>query len=141
VPYRGGAPMVNDLMGGQVQAAIDVVTGSLAHIRSGAIRALGVTTKSRVDALPDVAPVADTVPGFEAIVFTGIGVPSGTPDAMIARLNREINACLADPAIRARLADLTVTPLIETPKEFGDYLVAETNKWASVIKLANIRAD
>jgi tripartite-type tricarboxylate transporter receptor subunit TctC len=141
VQYRGGAPMVNDLMGGQVQVALDVVTGSLPHIRSGAVRALGVTTKMRIGALPDVATVAETVPGFEAVTFTGVGVPSGTPDDVIARLNREINACLAEPAIAARLDELVVTPLIQTPKEFGAYMVAEAEKWGNVIKVANIRAD
>jgi tripartite-type tricarboxylate transporter receptor subunit TctC len=141
VPYRGGAPMVNDLMGGQVQAALDVVTGSLAHIRSGAIRALGVTTKARVADLPDVASVADTIPGYEAVTFTGVGVPAGTPENIIALLNREINACLNEPAIRARLAELIVMPLIQTPKEFGAYMIAETEKWSQVIRLANIKAD
>jgi tripartite-type tricarboxylate transporter receptor subunit TctC len=141
VPYRGGAPMLNDLMGGQVQVALDVVAGSLAHIRSGAVRALGVTTKDRLDALPDVAPVAETVPGYEAVVFTGVGVPVGTPEAVVARLNREINAILAEPAIKKRLDDLSVTPLILTPKELGDLMVAETNKWGKVIKVANIKAD
>src|SRR5580658_313996 len=141
VPYRGGAPMVNDLIGGQVQAALDVVTGSLAHIRSGAIRALGVTTTMRIEALPDVATVAETVPGFEAVTFTGVGVPTGTPEDVIIRLNREINSCLAEPAIKARLADLVVTPLIQTPKEFGAYMVAETEKWGKVIRVADIKAE
>jgi tripartite-type tricarboxylate transporter receptor subunit TctC len=141
VPYRGGAPMVSDLMGGQVQAALDVVTGSLAHIRSGAVRALGVTTTMRIEALPDVATVAETVPGFEAVTFTGVGVPSGTPEDVIIRLNREINSCLAEPAIKARLADLVVTPLIQTPKEFGAYMVAETEKWGKVIRVADIKAE
>jgi tripartite-type tricarboxylate transporter receptor subunit TctC len=141
VPYRGGAPMVNDLMGGQVQAALDVVTGSLAHIRSGAIRALGVTTKARIADLPNVPTIAETVPGYEAVTFTGVGVPAGTPEGVIALLNREINACLVEPALKARLAELIVTPLIQTPREFGGYMVAETEKWSQVIRLANIRAD
>jgi len=141
VPYRGGAPMVNDLMGGQVQVALDVVAGSLPHIRSGAVRALAVTTKTRLDALPDIAPVAETVPGYEAVVFTGVGVPAGTPEDVIARLNREINAGLVDPTVKKRFDDLSVAPLILTPKELGDYMAAETNKWANVIKVANIKAD
>jgi tripartite-type tricarboxylate transporter receptor subunit TctC len=141
VPYRGGAPMVNDLIGGQVQVALDVVTGSLPHIRSGAARPLAVTTKARLDALPDVATVAETLPGYEALVFTGVGVPSSTPDAVIARLNHEINAGLNDPAIKTRLAELTVTPLVLSPAEFGAYMTAETAKWAKVVKLANIKAE
>ena len=141
VPYRGGAPMVADLIGGQVQVALDVVAGSLAHIRSGAIRPLAVTTATRVDALPDVPTVAETLPGYEAMAFNGVGVPAGTPEPIIRLLNREINAGLNDPGIKARLADLTVTPLIVTPAEFGALMVAETEKWGKVVKLANVRAD
>jgi tripartite-type tricarboxylate transporter receptor subunit TctC len=141
VPYRGGAPMVSDLIGGQVQVALDVVAGSLPHIRSGAARALAVTTATRLDPLPDVPTVAETLPGYEAAAFTGVGVPTDTPDAVIERLNREINAGLSDPAIKARLTELTVTPLVLTPAEFGAYMVAETEKWAKVIKLANIKAE
>jgi tripartite-type tricarboxylate transporter receptor subunit TctC len=141
VPYRGGAPMVNDLIAGQVQVALDVVTGSLPHIRSGGARALAVTTVSRLDALPDVATVAETLPGYEALVFTGVGVVAGTPEPIIARLNHEINAGLNDPSIRARLAELTVTPLVLTAAEFGAYMTAETAKWAKVVKLANIKVE
>jgi tripartite-type tricarboxylate transporter receptor subunit TctC len=141
VPYRGGAPMVSDLIAGQVQVALDVVTGSLPHIRSGAARALAVTTAARLDALPDVATVAETLPGYEALVFTGVGVPAGTPEPIIARLNHEINAGLNDPSIKARLAELTVRPLVLTPAEFGAYMTAETAKWAKVIKLTNIKVD
>ena len=141
VPYRGGAPMVADLIGGQVQVALDVVAGSLAHIRSGVIRPLAVTTATRVDALPDVPTVAETLPGYEAMAFNGVGVPAGTPEPIIRLLNREINAGLNDPGIKARLADLTVTPLIVTPAEFGALMVAETEKWGKVVKLANVRAD
>ena len=137
VPYRGGAPMVNDLIGGQVQVALDVVTGSLAHIQSGAARALAVTTAARLQAFPDIPTVAETIPGYEALVFTGVGAPSGTPEAAIAR----INAGLADPSIKARLAELTVTPLALTPGEFGAYMAAETEKWAKVIRLAGIKVD
>lgn len=141
VPYRGGAPMVSDLIGGQVQAALDVVAGSLPHIRSGAVRALAVTTAKRLEILPDVPTVAETLPGYEAAAFTGVGVPTGTPQAIIDRLNHEINAGLNDPGIKARLAELTVTPLILTPAEFGAYMAAETEKWGKVIRLANIKAE
>ena len=141
VPYRGGAPMVADLIGGQVQAAVDVVAGSLAHIRSGAVRPLAVTTASRLDILPDIPTVAETLPGYEAVAFTGVGVPSGTPDPIIARLNYEINAGLKNPGIKAQLAELTVTPLILSPAEFGAYMRAETEKWGKVIRLANIKPE
>ena len=140
VPYRGGAPMVTDLIGGQVQAGIDVVAASLPHIRSGALRALAVLGTRRLDALPDVPTLAETFPGFEAVAFTGIGAPRGTPEEVIARLNREVNAGLADPAIRKRLDELTVTPLVFTPAEYGAYMAAETDRWAKVIKAANITA-
>jgi len=100
-----------------------------------------VLAEPRIEALPDVPPVADTVPGFEAVTFTGVGVPGGTPDAVIARLNREINGTLAEPAITARLAELTVTPLILTPSELGAYMAAEAGKWGNVIRVANIKAE
>jgi tripartite-type tricarboxylate transporter receptor subunit TctC len=139
VPYKGGAPMLTDLMSGQVQAAVNVVASDLPHIRSGAVRALAVLSRKRIDALPDVPALAETFPGYEAVAFTGAGVPRGTPPEVIARLNREINACLADPGINKRLEDLTVTPLVFTPAEFGAYLASETEKWAKVIKAANIK--
>ena len=113
--YRGGAPMVADLIGGQVQVAFDVLTGSLAHVRSGSLRALGMAGKRRSDALPDVPTIGETVAGYEANSWCGLGVPRGTPAEIIARLNREINAGLADPAVRARLADVATTPIFFTP--------------------------
>jgi tripartite-type tricarboxylate transporter receptor subunit TctC len=139
VPYKGGAPMLTDLLSGQVQAAINVVASDLPHIRSGAVRALAVLSRKRIDALPDVPALAETFPGVEAVAFTGAGVPRGTPPEVIARLNRDINACLADPGLRKRLEDLTVTPLVFTPAEFGAYLASETEKWAKVIRAANIK--
>jgi tripartite-type tricarboxylate transporter receptor subunit TctC len=134
VPYRGGAPMVTDLAGGQVQAAFDVVTNSLPHIRSGALRALGVTTQSPLDVLPDVRPISDTVGGYEALAWTGVGVPAGTRGEIIDRLNREINAGLTNRTIRTRLAELAAVPLTFTPAELGAYMVSETEKWAKVVK-------
>jgi tripartite-type tricarboxylate transporter receptor subunit TctC len=139
VPYKGGAPMLTDLLSGQVQAAVNVVASDLPHIRSGGVRALAVLSARRIDALPDVPALAETFPGYEAVAFTGAGVPRGTPPEVVARLNRDIIACLADPAIRKRLDDLTVTPLMFTPNGFGAYLAAETEKWAKVIKAANIK--
>lgn len=141
VPYRGGAPMVNDLLGGQVQVGIDVVAASLPHIRSGALRALAVATAARLEALPDVPTVGETIPGYEASAWTGIGAPRGTPEDVIKLLNRESNAGLMDPAIKARLTELTVTPLLFTPAEFGAYMSAETAKWSNVIKAVGIKAE
>src|SRR4029450_1029019 len=111
VPYRGGAPMVADLIGGQVQVAIDVLTGSLAHIRSGSLRALGMAGKSRSDALPEGPAIAETVAGDEANPWCGLGVPRGTPPEIIERLNREINAGLVNATIKARLADVATAPI------------------------------
>jgi len=141
IPYKGGAPMLTDLLSGHVNAAINVVASDLPHIRSGAVRALATLGPKRLDALPDVPMLAETFPGYEASAFTGVGVPQGTPPEVIARLNREINAGLNDPAIKARLADLTVTPLIFSPAEFGAYMTAETEKWERVIRQANIKAE
>lgn len=141
VPYRGGAPMVSDLLGGHVQAAFDVVANSLPHIRSGALRALAVTTTTRLEVLPDVPTVGETVPSYEVVAWTGVGVPNGTPPAVIEKLNQEINAGLANPRIKARLAELTITPTVFTPATFGAYLAAETEKWAKVIRAANIKPE
>jgi len=141
VPYRGGAPMVTDLLGGQVQVAIDVMSSSLPHIRSGALRALAVTTTTRLEALPDVPTVAETAPGYEALAWTGLGVPRGTPPPVIEKLSREINAGLAHPDIKARFAELIMTPMVFSAAEFGAYMAAETEKWGKVIKFAGMKAD
>ena len=139
VPYRGGAPMVADVIGGQVQVAIDVLTGSLAHIRSGSLRALGMGGKNRSDILPDVPTIGETVAGYEANSWCGVGVPRGTPGEIVARLNREINAGLVNQMVKARLADVATTPIMFTPAEFGAYMDAEVNKWGNVIRSAGIR--
>jgi tripartite-type tricarboxylate transporter receptor subunit TctC len=141
VPYRGGAPMINDLIGGHVQVAVDVVANALPHIRSGAVRALAVTTGKRLDVLPNVSIVAETVPGYEVLVFTGVGVRAGTPDNVVAQLNGAINAGLSDSNIQKRLADLTLTPIVLTPAEAGMHMRAEAEKWANVIRSANIKAE
>jgi tripartite-type tricarboxylate transporter receptor subunit TctC len=141
VPYRGGAPMVADLIGGQVQVAIDVLTGSLAHIRSGSLRALGMAGKSRSEALPDVPTIGETVAGYEANSWCGVGVPRGTPPEIIERLNREINAGLVNPTIKARLVDVATTPIFFTPAEFGAYMAAEVDKWGKVIRASGIRPE
>jgi tripartite-type tricarboxylate transporter receptor subunit TctC len=141
VPYKGGAVMMTDLMAGQVQLAIDVMTGALPHIRSGAIRALAVAGRDRYPGLPDVPTISETIPVYVANSWCGVGAPRGTPADVIARLNREINAGLADPAVKARLADVATTPIVFTPDEFGAYVQAEIDKWATVIRAAGIRVE
>jgi tripartite-type tricarboxylate transporter receptor subunit TctC len=141
VPYRGGALMVTDLLAGQVQVGFDVMVTSLPHVRSGALRALGVAGANRFDMLADVPTIAETVPGYEARTWAGVGVPKGTPAETIARLNHEINAGLAEPAIKSRLAEVGTVPMILTAAEFGAFVAAESEKWAKVVKFANIKQE
>jgi tripartite-type tricarboxylate transporter receptor subunit TctC len=140
VPYRGSGPLVIDLLSGQVQVAFDVLTTSLPHIRSGALRVLVMADKTCFDQLPDVPTIDEVVPGYEATVWAGIGVPKGTPGEIIERLNREINAGLVDPTVKARLADVATTPKIFAPAEFGAYVASEIAKWRSVVEFAGLRA-
>jgi tripartite-type tricarboxylate transporter receptor subunit TctC len=141
VPFRGGAPMVTNLIGGQVQVGFDVMVTSLPLVRAGTLRALGVAGKNRFEMLPDVPSIAETLPDYEARTWAGIGVPSGTPPDIIARLSREINAGLADPTIKARLAEVGTVPMIFTPAEFGAYIAAESEKWAKVVKFAGVKPE
>jgi tripartite-type tricarboxylate transporter receptor subunit TctC len=134
IPYKGSAPALTDLIAGTVQVIFDNMPPSLPHIRSGTLRALAVTTAARSEALPDVPTVAETVPGYEASAFFGMGVPKGTPPEIIEKLNKEINAALADPNIKARLADLGGMLIPGSPADFGKLVAAETEKWAKVIK-------
>jgi tripartite-type tricarboxylate transporter receptor subunit TctC len=124
-----------------VQVAFDVLTTSLPHIRSGALRALAMADKIRFDQLPDVPTIDDAVPGYEASVWAGVGVPRGTRGEIIERLNREINAGLVDPTINARLAEVATAPKIFTPAEFGAYVAAEIEKWGKVVKFAGLKAE
>jgi tripartite-type tricarboxylate transporter receptor subunit TctC len=141
VPYRGSPPAITDLLAGQVQVMFDVMSSSLEHIRAGKLRALAVTTATRADALPDVPTVGDFVPGYEASAIGGLGAPKGTPTEVIEKLNREINAGLADPTIKARFADLGLTPLSRSPSAFAKLVVDETEKWGKVVKFAGIKAE
>jgi tripartite-type tricarboxylate transporter receptor subunit TctC len=138
VPYRGAALALTDMLGGQVDVIFDNMPSVIQHIRGGALRALAVTTAERSALLPDVPTVADTVPGYEASALFGMGAPKNTPKEIIAKLNGEINAVLAEPAIRAKLVDLGGEPLIGTPEAFGAMIVAETEKWKKVVEEANI---
>ena len=134
IPYKGSAPALTDLIAGTVQVIFDNMPPSLPHIRAGKLRALAVTTATRSDALPDVPTVAETVPGYEASAFYGMGVAKGTPPEIIDKLNKEINAALADPNVKARLADLGGMLIPGSPADFGKLVAAETEKWAKVIK-------
>jgi tripartite-type tricarboxylate transporter receptor subunit TctC len=138
VPYRGAALAITDMLGGQVQLIFDNMPSIIQHIRAGSLRALAVTATARSSLLPDVPTLADTVPGYEASALFGMGAPKKTPPEIIAKLNSEINAVLAEPAIKAKLVDLGGEPLIGTPEAFGAMIVAETEKWKKVIEGANI---
>ena len=140
VPYRGGVAAVTDLPAGRVQVLFDVVTNSIELVRTGRLRALGVTTTERCAALPDIPTVAQSVPGYEASYWTGFGAPKGTPADIVERLNGEINAALADPAIKARITDMGGSALVLPPQQFGKFMADEIDKWAKVIRSADIKA-
>ena len=141
VPYRGGGPALTDLIGGQVQVYFGPMPPSIEHIRSGKLRALGVTSAGRSQALPDIPSVSDFVPGYEASQWHGIGVPKNTPSEIIDKLNKEINASLVDLKMKARLADLGGTPLVGSPADFSRLIAEDTEKWAKVIKFAGIKLE
>jgi tripartite-type tricarboxylate transporter receptor subunit TctC len=139
VPYRGSAPMLIDLISGQVQVAFDALPASIEHIRAGKLRALAVSTTKRSDALPDVPTVDDTLPGFESSAWTGIAAPKDTPAEIIDRLNKEINVALSDPKIKARFAELSGMVVGGSPADFGKLVAGETAKWGKLIRAANIK--
>lgn len=141
VPYKGSAPMLTDLLGGQVQVTFDNLPSSIGHIKAGKLRALAVTTAKRSDELPDVPTVAETVPGYEASAFFGFGVPHGTPKEIVELLNKEINLALKDPAILARLKDLGGTIIPGSPADFGKLVADETAKWEKVVHAANLSVN
>ena len=141
VPYRGGAPAIADLLGGQVQVIFDVLSESIGYIRAGRLRPLAVTTAVRSEALPDIPTVGDFVPGYETSSWFGVAVPRNTPAAIIDKLNKEINSGLADPRIKARFADLGATVFMGSPTDFGKFIAEETEKWGKVIRAANIKPE
>ena len=141
VPYRGDAPALTDLIGGQVQVMFGSIPPSVEHIRAGKLRALAVTTATRSEALPDIPTVSDFVPGYEASAWYGIGAPRNAPTEVVDKLNKEINAALADTKMNARLADLGGTFLAGSPADFGKLIADETEKWGKVVKFAAIKPD
>jgi tripartite-type tricarboxylate transporter receptor subunit TctC len=139
VPYRGSGPMLIDLLGGQIQVAFDNLPSSIEYIRAGKLRPLAVSTASRLEALPDTPTLNETLPGYEASSWIGIGAPKNTPTNIIDKLNREINAALMDPKIRAQLANLSAVVLSGSPAEFGKLIAEDVEKWGKVIRAANIK--
>ena len=141
VPYRGEAPALTDLLGGQVQVMFATMPASIEYIKAGKLRSLAVTTATRLDALPNVPTVGDFLPGYEASAWQGVGAPKNTPAEIIAKLNNEINTGLADPKLKVRLADLGGTVIAGSPADFGKLIADETEKWGKVIRAANIKAE
>ena len=141
VPYRGEGFALADMLSGQVEVMFDTVSAAAPHIRSGALRALAVAGRSRYDGLPDVPTVGETVPGYEALSWGGVGVPRGTPEEIINRLYREINAGLQDPVVRKRLNDIAALPVFYSPTAFGAFMAAEKRKWSEVVRRAGIKAE
>ena len=140
-PYRGAAPALTDLIAGQVEVMFDNLPSSVEHIKGGKIRALGVTTAKRADALPDVPSIGETVPGYEANVFYGIAAPKGTPSEIVGKLHQAVEVVLADPRVKARFAELGGAPMPMAPAAFGALVAGETEKWAKVVKFAGIRPE
>ena len=141
VQYRGAAPAVADLLGGHVHAIFDNITDSIEHIRAGRLRALAIASATRSELLPDIPIMADYVPGMEASNWFGIVAPKNTPAVIIDKLNKEINATLADPKMKVRFADLNFTLLPGSPAEFGRFIAEDTEKWRKVVKFAGLKAD
>jgi tripartite-type tricarboxylate transporter receptor subunit TctC len=141
VPYRGEAPALADLLGGQVQVMFVNMPSSIEYLRAGKLRALAVTTSTRSDALPEIPTVGDFVPGYEASIWYGIGAPKNTPSDFVDKLNKEINLCLADPKMKARFADLGATSLAGSPADFGRFITKEIEKWGKVVKFAGMKPE
>jgi tripartite-type tricarboxylate transporter receptor subunit TctC len=141
VPYRGAAPALTDLIGGQVQIMFDIMSNSIEHVRAGRLRALAVTTTVRSEALPGIQTVADFIPGYEASAWFGVGAPRNMPAEVLNRLNKEINAGLSDAKIKARLADLGGTVFVSSPADFARFIAEDAEKWAKVVRFSGIKAE
>lgn len=141
VPYRGAAPAITDMLAGQVQVIFDNMPSIIQHIRSGSLRAMGVTTTERSPQLPDVQPIADTVKGYEASALFGMGAPKNTPKEIIAKLNAEVNAVIKEPDMAKRLVELGGEPRVQTPEAFGEEIKAETEKWKKVVEFAGLKVE
>ena len=141
VPYRGGAPALTDLMGGQVQVMFDNIPTSAEHVKAGKLRGLAVTSATRSDVLPDLPTVADFLPGYEASAWYGLGAPKGTPDEIVGKVNKAMNEVLADPKAQARFKELGASLLPGSPADFGKLLAEETEKWGKVVKFSGAKAD
>jgi tripartite-type tricarboxylate transporter receptor subunit TctC len=141
VPYRGNAPALTDLIAGQVQVMFADTPSSIEHVKAGKLRALAVTTAERSEFLPEMPTVSEFLPGFEASNWFGVAAPRNTPPEIIDKLNKEINITLAEPGIKARLADLGAAPLVGSPTDFGRFVATEAEKWSKVIRAANIKVD
>ncbi len=141
VPYRGSAPALTDMIGGQVQVMFDNLPTSIEHIRAGKLRVLAVTGTARSDLLPEIPTVADFVPGYEASAWYGVGAPKHTPTEIVTKLNATVNAILADPAVKARFDSMGATLITSSPDEFGKYVAEETEKWAKVVKFSGAKPD
>jgi tripartite-type tricarboxylate transporter receptor subunit TctC len=141
VPYRGAAPALTDMIGGQVQVMFDNVPSSIEYVRTGKLRALAVTTAKRSEVLPDIPTVGDFVPGYESSAWYGVGAPRNTAQDIIELLNREINAGLTDPKLKARFADLSAAVIPGSPTDFGKLIAEETEKWGKVVKFSGAKAN
>ena len=141
VPYRGSGPALIDMLSGQVTVIFDTLSSSIEHIRAGKLRAIGVTSAKRIEALPDVPTIAETVPGYEVTAWFGAGLPKGTPPAIVDKLNREINAALADPKIKARFVELGAVPFVATPAQMVTFVADETEKWGKAVKFSGATVD
>jgi tripartite-type tricarboxylate transporter receptor subunit TctC len=141
VPYRGGAPALTDMLGGQVQVMFDNMPTSIEHVRAGRLRPLGITSATRSELLPDVPTVADVVPGYESSAWYGVGAPKNTPPEIIDRLNTEINAILVEPRVKTRVAEMGATLIAGSPADFGRLVADETEKWGKVVRFSGAKAD
>jgi tripartite-type tricarboxylate transporter receptor subunit TctC len=141
IPYKGGAPALVDLIGGHIRFYFSNAAASTGHVKAGTLRGIAHTGRGRLAALPDLPPMADTLPGYEAYEWNGVFVPAGTPRAIVTRLNSALNAVIKAPAVQDRMASLSVQVRANTPEDFGAYVKSETEKWGKVIRSANIKAE